>query len=86
VHGGAYGGFATFDSRSGAFSFLSYRDPNVQQSLDTYDETAEFLRRLDLVLEELTKSIIGAIGSWTSTNCPTPKGTRRWHVSWRRHR
>jgi presequence protease len=39
VQGGAYGGF-TFDSQSGVFNFLSYRDPNLLQSLEIYDQTS----------------------------------------------
>jgi len=74
VKGGAYGGFATFDSRSGAFSYLSYRDPNVRTTLNVYDETAEFLRRLELTPEELTKSIIGAIGTLDQYQLPDAKG------------
>ena len=29
VSGGAYGGFSDFDTHSGMFSYLSYRDPNL---------------------------------------------------------
>ena len=35
VSGGAYGGFADFDSHSGMFSFLSYRDPNLLKTVGT---------------------------------------------------
>ena len=37
VVGGAYGGFCGFDPRSGDFKYLSYRDPNLGQTLETYD-------------------------------------------------
>ena len=37
VVGGAYGGFCRFDPRSGDFKYLSYRDPNLGQTLETYD-------------------------------------------------
>lgn len=74
VQGGAYGGFGLFDHRSGVFSFLSYRDPNVIKTLDIYDQTGEFLRRLDLSSEELTKSIIGAIGDLDAYQLPDAKG------------
>ncbi|CAM6035201.1 unnamed protein product, partial [Sphagnum compactum] len=39
VSDGAYGGFFDFDSHSGVFSFLSYRDPNPVKTLDNYDGT-----------------------------------------------
>jgi Zn-dependent M16 (insulinase) family peptidase len=34
VQGGAYGGSCQFDRRSGGFTFISYRDPNL---LATHD-------------------------------------------------
>ena len=37
VQGGAYGGFSVFDQRSGGFTFLSYRDPNLAATLDVFD-------------------------------------------------
>ncbi|KAM2364242.1 hypothetical protein ACFX1X_003213 [Malus domestica] len=43
VSGGAYGGFCDFDSHSGVFSFLSYRDPNLLKTLGVYDGTGDFL-------------------------------------------
>ncbi|MBN1562875.1 MAG: insulinase family protein [Anaerolineae bacterium] len=74
VHGGAYGGFVVFDRRSGNLSYLSYRDPNLLNTLDTYDQTAQFLRDLDLSEAELTKVIIGAIGILDDYQLPDAKG------------
>jgi hypothetical protein len=74
VHGGAYGAFATFDWRSGAFSFLSYRDPNLLQTLENYDQASRFLCELDLSQEELVKAIIGAIGILDAYQLPDAKG------------
>jgi hypothetical protein len=74
VQGGAYGGFSMFDNQSGIFTFVSYRDPNLLQSLDTYDATGDFLCRLDLSQAELTKSIIGAIGELDTYQLPDAKG------------
>ena len=62
VLGGAYGALCRFDKFSGAFSLVSYRDPNLLDTLNTFDKTARFLADLELGKEELTKSIIGAIG------------------------
>ncbi len=74
IQGGAYGGFCTFDHRAGVFNYLSYRDPNLLETLDNYDQTAQFLRDLDLSQEELTKSIIGAIGNMDAYQLPDAKG------------
>ncbi len=74
VQGGAYGGFAVFDQQSGNFNFLSYRDPNLDQTLEAYDQTAEYLRHLELSDSELTKAIIGAIGEVDAYQLPDAKG------------
>ncbi|KAJ4866833.1 hypothetical protein Rs2_51637 [Raphanus sativus] len=74
VSGGAYGGFCDFDSHSGVFSFLSYRDPNLLKTLDIYDGTGDFLRGLDMDQETLTKAIIGTIGDVDSYQLPDAKG------------
>jgi presequence protease len=72
--GGAYGGFSIFDPRSGAFSFVSYRDPNLLRTLDVYDRTPEYLRGLELSEGELTRSIIGAISDLDSYQLPDARG------------
>jgi presequence protease len=74
VQGGAYGGFCVFDPQSGTFGYLSYRDPNLVQTLDIYDQTPTFLEDLDLSQEELVKSIIGAIGNIDAYQLPDAKG------------
>ena len=74
VKGGAYGGFSVFDAHSGVFGFLSYRDPNLQKTLDIYDQTGAFLRKLELAEDELVKSIIGTIGAFDAYELPDAKG------------
>lgn len=74
VQGGAYGAFSAFDRNSGVFSFLSYRDPNLLNTLKVYDQTAHYLQNLDLSESELTKAIIGAIGDLDQYQLPDAKG------------
>ncbi|KAL6494730.1 Homeobox protein PKNOX1 [Orobanche gracilis] len=74
VSGGAYGGFCDFDTHSGVFSFLSYRDPNLLKTLDIYDGTSNFLRELEMGDDALTKAIIGTIGDVDAYQLPDAKG------------
>ena len=77
VQGGAYGAYSVFDDASGVFTFLSYRDPNVTATIDSYDKAAAFLKGLDssrLSDNELTKAIIGAIGDLDAYQLPDAKG------------
>jgi hypothetical protein len=77
VQGGAYGGFATFEDNSGYFAYLSYRDPNVASTLESYDKAGAFLKHLDssrLSDNELNKAIIAAIGDLDAYQLPDAKG------------
>ena len=74
VQGGAYGAFCSFDSFTGVFSCVSYRDPNLLESLEIYDSCADFLRAVDLSEQELKKAIIGTIGDMDAYQLPDAKG------------
>jgi Zn-dependent M16 (insulinase) family peptidase len=74
VQGGAYGGFCLFSRHSGLLTYLSYRDPNLLATIENYDQTSRFLRDLRLSEDELTKSIIGAIGRMDAYQLPDAKG------------
>jgi presequence protease len=74
VQGGAYGGQCMFDRYSGGFTFVSYRDPNLLATLDTYDRTADFLEAANLDDAELTRNIIGTIGEVDTYRLPDAKG------------
>ena len=74
VQGGAYGAFCQFDHRSGVLTLLSYRDPNILKTLDTFDLTGKFLNGLELSREELTKTVVGAIGDMDAYQLPDAKG------------
>lgn len=74
VRGGAYGAFCFFDSFTGVFSCVSYRDPNLLESLEVYDSCADFLRAAELGEQELRKAIIGTIGDMDAYQLPDAKG------------
>jgi presequence protease len=82
VLGGAYGGTATFSDTSGAFTFLSWRDPNLLGTVENFDNTATFLRELDFNDQELTRGIIGAISNLDGHLLPDAKGFQSmvWHL------
>jgi Zn-dependent M16 (insulinase) family peptidase len=77
VQGGAYGAHVVFDDRSGILTFISYRDPNLTATLDSFDQAGAFLKGLDssrLSENELTKAIIAAIGDLDAYQLPDAKG------------
>ena len=73
VQGGAYGGMVGFSNYTGILSYYSYRDPNLLQTIDVYDNVASFLQR-GVSDDDLTKSIIGAISAIDSYQLPDAKG------------
>ena len=74
VQGGAYGAFCALDRMSGSLALVSYRDPNVEKTLATYDATADYLRKLDLSDRDLTLAIVGAIGDLDTYLLPDARG------------
>ncbi len=60
--GGAYGAWSAF-SALGNMYFCSYRDPNLQETLETYNKVPQFIRGFDCSRREMEKYIIGEISS-----------------------
>ena len=87
VHGGAYGSSSSFDFFTGDFGLVSYRDPNLTETLGVYDEITDFLNQLDLPSEELTKIIIGCVGKMDPPLTPDRKGSSSLidHLTGRTH-
>jgi Zn-dependent M16 (insulinase) family peptidase len=63
-----------FDSLSGVLAYLSYRDPNLLGTLQTYDAAAHYLRTVELTQSDVEKIIIGVIGQLDSYQLPDAKG------------
>ncbi|MFT5875723.1 MAG: Zn-dependent M16 (insulinase) family peptidase, partial [Clostridium sp.] len=75
VQGGAYGGFANL-ARSGNIVFVSYRDPNVKETLNAYDGICDYIGNFEASKREMTKYIIGTISELDSPLTPSMKGER----------
>ncbi len=72
--GGAYGCSSSYNRFSSELSFVSYRDPNIGETLQTYDDTATFLAQCELEQEDLNKLIIGTFGAITRDLQPKAQG------------
>jgi len=73
VQGGAYGAFANI-VRSGNFMFASYRDPNIKETLKTYDNAAKYLDNFTTTDREMLKYIIGTISELDMQLTPSMAG------------
>ncbi len=56
--GGAYGGFALYNSEEGLFGFGSYRDPHIQATLKVYSNAAEFIKSGQYSQEDIKEAIL----------------------------
>ena len=73
VQGGAYGAFVNFNRNGGMF-FGSYRDPNLKNTIDVFNGTAEFLRNFEVSDREMDKYIIGTMSKVDKPLTPSIKG------------
>lgn len=73
VQGGAYG-CASLITRGGNAGFASYRDPNLKETLEAYNETSEYLNSFEATDREMTKYIIGTISELDYPLSPSVKG------------
>jgi Zn-dependent M16 (insulinase) family peptidase len=81
VRGGAYSSRCGYDRTSGLFSFSSYRDPNLLDTVSVFDGAGRYLKELELDAPELVRSVIGTIGNIDAPRLPDGKG---WEAMARR--
>lgn len=80
VKGGAYGCMSYFN-RDGEMAFVSFRDPNLKETLEVYDGIPEYLRTLEIDARDMTKYIIGTISESDTPLQPSARGMRSF-MAW----
>ena len=73
VQNGAYGCFCDFRS-SGNMFFVSYRDPNIKQTLDIYKEVVDYVANINLSEREMVQYLIGTISQLDFPYTPASEG------------
>jgi Zn-dependent M16 (insulinase) family peptidase len=56
--GGAYGGFAVYNTEDGLFSFASYRDPHIVSTLNVFNRAADFIRSGEYTEEDINEAVL----------------------------
>lgn len=74
VRGGAYGGMSSFDPSLRLFSFLSYRDPHIVETLQVFQDAQSLYAQTELSSEEMEKAIISTIGMLDKPMGPAGRG------------
>ena len=77
--GGAYGGGAGYDPSTASFRFYSYRDPRLEETLDDFDASIEWLLEGDHEWRQVEEAILGVVSSIDSPNSPSGEARTAFH-------
>lgn len=74
VKGGAYGCMCQF-GKTGESYFVSYRDPNLEKTIEVYEKAADFVEAFEADERTMTQYIIGAVSALDTPMTPQVYGT-----------
>lgn len=80
VHGGAYGCMCNFNDMNQSYTLVSYRDPNLKETIGVFDRAWEYLRDFDANERDMTKFIIGTFGDMDTPLTPRALGNRSFNL------
>ena len=73
VKGGAYGCMCNFYKNGDAY-FVSYRDPNLDRTIEVYEAAADYIKNAGLDERTVTQFIIGAVSELDTPMTPASRG------------
>lgn len=79
VKGGAYGCMCNFN-RIGEGYLISYRDPNLEKTMQVYEGVVDYLKEFDVNERDMDKYIIGTISNMDRPMTPSAKGDRSMNL------
>lgn len=79
VKGGAYGCMSNFN-RIGEGYLISYRDPNLEKTIEVYKGVVNYLENFDVDDRDMNKFIIGTISNIDRPMNPAAKGNRSMNL------
>lgn len=77
--GGAYGGFAIYDSENGLFSLCSYRDPHIVSTLKVYKAAASFACSGSFEKEDVKEAILQVCSDIDKPDPPGPAARKAFY-------
>ena len=77
--GGAYGGFAMYNSEEGLFSFGSYRDPHINRTLDVYKKACDFMISGDYSQTDIKEAILQVCSEIDKPETPGPAAMKAFY-------
>ena len=79
VKGGAYGCMSNFN-RIGESYLISYRDPNLEKTMEVYEGVVDYLENFSVDDRDMTKFVIGTISNIDRPMNPAAKGSRSMNL------
>ena len=79
VKGGAYGCMCNFN-RIGEGYLISYRDPNLEKTMEVYEGVVDYLKDFTVNERDMNKYIIGTISNMDRPMTPSAKGDRSMNL------
>ena len=73
MKGGAYGCMCNFFKNGDAY-FVSYRDPNLDRTIEVYEAAADYIKNAGLDERTVTQFIIGAVSELDTPMTPASRG------------
>jgi Zn-dependent M16 (insulinase) family peptidase len=77
--GGAYGGFAMYNTEEGIFSFGSYRDPHIKRTLDVYKQACDFIIGGNFSQTDIKESILQVCSEIDKPETPGPAAMKAFY-------
>ena len=79
VKGGAYGCMSNFN-RLGEGYLISYRDPNLERTMEVYEGVVDYLKNFTVDERDMNKYIIGTMSNIDRPMNPAAKGDRSMNL------
>ncbi len=77
--GGAYGGFALYNTEEGIFSFGSYRDPHIKRTLDVYSDACTYIMDGDYSDTDVKEAILQVCSEIDKPETPGPAAMKAFY-------
>ena len=77
--GGAYGGFALYNIENGLFSFASYRDPHILETLNVYERASVFITSGNYQDEDIKEAVLQVCSDIDKPDPPGPAAKKSFY-------
>ncbi|MCP3874983.1 MAG: peptidase M16 [Desulfobacteraceae bacterium] len=77
--GGAYGGFAIYNTEEGIFSFGSYRDPHIKRTLDVYKGACDYIINGGYTQTDIKEAILQVCSEIDKPETPGPSAMKAFY-------